>query len=176
MTFLITIFLLTNLCSAPYSSEFVARYGERAGNNDHVYLVIPRENDYVFVENIMFRTFEYPVHSQQFDSYQNFLYYVLNDKSIVLYKQWKPQGIRDYSQLDKNRQDRLIKKYLYCDEENRFRFKRRLPHRKIYGLIKLMFDRGYYVGRMDYQAYWFFYECLAPNLEGIPSEDIVVLE
>ena len=174
--FLITIFLLTNLCSAPYSSEFVARYGEMAGNNDHVYLVIPRENDYVFVENIMFRTFEYPVHSQQFESYQNFLYYVLNDKSFVLYKQWKPQGIHDYTQLDKNRQDRLIKKHLYCDEEKRFRFKRRLPHRKIYGLIKLMFDRGYYVGRMDYQAYWFFYECLTPNLEGIPSEDIVVLE
>ena len=94
----------------------------------------------------------------------------------VLYEQWKPQRIRDYSQLDKKRQDKLLNNYLYCDEENRYRFKRRLPYRKLYGIIKLMFDRGYFVGKMDYQAYWFFYECLAPNLEGIPSEDIVVLE
>ena len=170
MSFLVTFIFLMKLCPASYSSEFVARYGESTDNNDYVYLVIPRENGFVFVENSMFRLFEYSVHSQQFESYQDFLYQVLNDKSYVLYEQWKPQRIRDYSQLDKKRQDKLLNNYLYCDEENRYRFKRRLPDRKLYGIIKLMFDRGYFVGKMDYQAYWFFYDCLAPKMEGIPPE------
>ena len=50
MSFLVTFIFLMKLCPASYSSEFVARYGESTDNNDYVYLVIPRENGFVFVE------------------------------------------------------------------------------------------------------------------------------
>lgn len=100
----------------------------------------------------------------------------MNNKSFILYFNWKVSTIRNYGKRTKRGQEALLKKYLYCDDSGRFRFKRNVSTRKRLGIMKIMFDKGYYVNKMDYQAYWFFYSTLSPNLEKIPPEDKVVLE
>ena len=57
-----------------------------------------------------------------------------------------------------------LKKYLLWDESYlEFRFKQRLKTEKEMGIVKMMFDNGYYVLWDDYSAEYLFLRCCCPS-------------
>ena len=168
MVSIIVLLLLLPLHST-YSEDFVARYSDNYANNDNTFLVIQRDKGCIIVENIMFRQFEYPLHVDRYNSYHSFLMDVLNDTSVVLHYKWEEIRIKPYLCRTQRQRERIMAKYLFRDSNNRIMFNKNLSKKKEYGIIKLMFDYGYFIGRTDYSALWLFYDSLAPSIEPIPE-------
>lgn len=168
------IFLLLLLAQPyTYSDGFVARYSENgAYNNGNAYLVIQRNKGCIIVENTMFRQFEYPLHSDYYNTYHSFLCEVLNNPSIPLFYNWEEISISPCFKRAPKRIERFMNKYMFRDSNDRIRFKKKLSNRREYGLMKALFDYGYFIGRTDYSAFWFFYESLSPSVKPVPPPPI----
>lgn len=162
---LIAIIMALNVCAESYSSEFVTNYSNVYLNNDDTYLVIPRENGYVLVKNIYFKVFEYPLHKEQFASYHDFLCAVLNDKTIeLIYHKWNEIRIKPLSFKSEEEKEHWLNRRLQNDD-GRLKFSQHINNRVKYRILKLMFDSGYYVGKMEYDSYWYFYKELSHRMD-----------
>ena len=168
--------LVSILCTQFYSYSFVGKYAsDTEGDNSEVYLVIPKgAESFIFVKNEIFRQLEFREQNDKYDLYSDFLFNVMNNPDFTLLENWHSIRVTSFYKMPIRKQNRILKNSLYIDDNNHIRFKKNYSTRKKFGIIKLMFDRGYFVGKMDYQAYWFFYDTLAPKIDPPPSDSLTL--
>lgn len=160
--FLEIIIVLTSLFSCS-SASIVDLYScEKCDYGDEAILVFPYGKMYCFVANDIVRQIIYPKFQIDYPNYESFLKELLRGKLCV--ETGTISRIERYDLAPPFIVDRVIKKYLLWDESYlEFRFKQRLKTEKEMGIVKMMFDNGYYVLWDDYSAEYLFLRCCCPS-------------
>lgn len=142
-------------CSS-YSVPFVELYScEDCYHVNEAILVFPSGKKYCFVANDIVRQIIYPKYRIDYPNYELFLKELFRGKLCV--EAGTISRIERYDLAPPFIVNRIIKKYLLWDESYlEFRFKQRLKKEKEMGIVKMMFDNGYYVLWDDFSAEYLF--------------------
>ncbi len=154
---LLIVFDILLSCS-PYSEQFAERYSQDIDSikNDAI-IVYPQGGEFCFVENDIIRQFFYPGFRAEYKDYGLFLLDLLRGRICIPY-----DGEKEIARFDKApscTRRFLRKKYLVYDSSRHFYiFKNGIQEKEMYGIIKMMFDSGYYVFFSDFDAEYTFCE------------------
>lgn len=150
------IVLSLSLSCSSYSASFVDLYScKDCDYVNEAILVFPSGKMYCFVANDIVRQIIYPKYRIDYQNYELFLKELFRGKLCV--EAGTISSIERYDLAPPFIVDRIIKKYLLWDESYlEFRFKQRLRIEKELGIVKMMFDNGYYVLWDDYSAEYLF--------------------
>ena len=139
-----------------YSDEFIEKYlhyGWDEGGS--AIIVYPQDEGFCFFENDVIRQILYPQYGANYLDYQSFLRDLLNGKVEV--KRDAQTKITRFDKVSRKKKQALINGYLSYDESVKvYEFKKRLNKADELGIVKMMFDMGYYVHWNDYAAEFFF--------------------
>ena len=150
------IVLSSLLSCSSYSASLVDLYScEECDYVNEAILVFPSGKKYCFVANDIVRQIIYPEYRIDYPNYELFLKELLRGKLCI--ETGTISRIERYDLAPPFIVDRIIKKYLLWDESYlEFMFKQRLKKEKEMGIVKMMFDNGYYVLWDDYGAEYLF--------------------
>lgn len=152
---LLIVFFILLSCS-PYSKHFAERYSQDIDSiiNDAI-IVYPKGGDFCFVENDIIRQFFYPDFRDEYEDYGLFLLNLLRGRIEIPY-----DGEKEIVRFDKTpscARRFLRNRYLEYDSSGHFFiFKKGIQEKEMYGIIKMMFDSGYYVFISDFDAEYLF--------------------
>jgi hypothetical protein len=139
-----------------YSDEFIEKYlhyGWDEGGS--AIIVYPQDEGFCFFENDVIRQILYPQYGANYLDYQSFLRDLLNGKVGV--KRDAQTKITRFDKVSRKKKQALINEYLSYDESVKvYEFKKRLNKADELGIVKMMFDMGYYVHWNDYAAEFVF--------------------
>ena len=155
---LAALFLATS-CST-YSEQFVQNYitDDWEDVRNESILVFPQKNGYCFEQNSIIRQIEYSDYSKLYHDYSSFLLNLLNGNVDLGYE--NPEKIYRFDRLPNLTKPFFMNKYLKkigdSNEYSIYGFKQTITKEKELGIVKMMFDSGYYVLRSDYSAEYLF--------------------
>lgn len=139
-----------------YSDEFIEKYLHYGWDEGvSAIIVYPKDDGFCFFENDVIRQIFYPQYGTNYPNYQSFLRDLLNGKVDV--KRDAQTKITRFDKASRKRKQALIDEYLNYDESVKvYEFKKRLNKADELGIVKMMFDMGYYVHWNDYAAEYLF--------------------
>ena len=142
---------LFSSCSR-YSEKFVEKYlNYEDYKGGTAIIVYPKDDGFCFVHNDEIRQILYPKYGPNYPDYQSFLKDLLNGKVDVKFD--GQTRITRFDKLSRAKKQALIDEYLNYDESVQvYEFKKRLNKVDELGIVKMMFDMGYYVYWNDYAA------------------------
>lgn len=148
---LLILFTLCHPLPNKYNNDFISPY--LVDNLDAV-IIYPCSRGYAYTENIVLRQVVFTNHPQ-YNSYHDFLSDLLNEKIFIYRSGTKIKHFDRYPYIAKKL---IVKYYLKQSEENKqdFVFKRVLDENKKLGIMKLMFDSGYFITVDDYSGTVYF--------------------
>ena len=144
-------------CS-PYSEQFAERYSKRINSitNDAI-IVFPQGNKYCFLENDIIRQIYYPAFCAEYMDYGQFLLDLLRGRIDIPY-----DGGEEIVRFDKTpsfARRILRRKFLEYDSlRHHYVLKKGIREKEMYGIVKMMFDSGYFVFFSDFDAVYLFYK------------------
>ena len=142
---------LFSSCSR-YSEKFVEKYlNYEDYKGGTAIIVYPKDDGFCFVPNDEIRQIFYPKFDTDYPDYQSFLLDLLNGKVDVKFD--GQTRITRFDKLSRAKKQALIDEYLNYDESVQvYEFKKRLNKVDELGIVKMMFDMGYYVYWNDHAA------------------------
>ena len=142
---------LFSSCSR-YSEKFVEKYlNYEDYKGGTAIIVYPKDDGFCFFENDVIRQIFYPQYGTNYPDYQSFLRDLLNGKVDV--KRDAQTKITRFDKASSKKKQALIDEYLNYDESVKvYEFKKRLNKADELGIVKMMFDMGYYVYWNDHAA------------------------
>ena len=149
------LFIIVTLCHFflpnKYNDDFISPY--LVDNLDAV-IIYPCSRGYAYTENIVLRQVVFTNHPQ-YTSYHDFLSDLLNEKIVIYRSGIKMKHFDRYPYIAKQL---IVKYYLKRSEENKqdFVFRRVLDDKKKLGVMKVMFDSGYFISVDDYSGTVYF--------------------
>lgn len=146
---------LFSSCSR-YSEKFVEKYlNYEDYKGGTAIIVYPKDDGFCFVHNDEIRQILYPKYGPNYPDYQSFLKDLLNGKVDVKFD--GQTRITRFDKLSRAKKQALIDEYLNYDESVQvYEFKKRLNKVDELGIVKMMFDMGYYVYWNDHAAEYLF--------------------
>ena len=152
---------LFSSCSR-YSEKFVEKYlNYEDYKGGTAIIVYPKDDGFCFVHNDEIRQIFYPKYGTNYPDYQSFLLALLNGKVDVKYDAQK--RITRFDKVSRAKRQALIDEYLSpfltADSLKVYEFKKRCNEEDELGIVKMMFDLGYYVHWNDHAAEYAFVEC-----------------
>ena len=157
ITPLLIVLSLLLSCS-PYSEQFANRYSKRIDSitNDAI-IVFPQGNKYCFLENDIIRQIYYPAFCAEYMDYGQFLLDLLRGRIDIPY-----DGGEEIVRFDKTPSFARIflrRRFLEYDSlGHHYVFKKGIQEEEVYGIVKMMFDSGYFVFFSDFDAVYLFYK------------------
>ena len=151
---------LFSSCSR-YSEKFVEKYlNYEDYKGGTAIIVYPKDDGFCFVHNDEIRQILYPKYGPNYPDYQSFLKDLLNGKVDVKFD--GQTRITRFDKLSRAKKQALIDEYLspFLTEGGLkvYEFKKRSALEDELGIVKLMFDLGYYVHWNDHAAEYAFVE------------------
>ena len=142
---------LFSSCSR-YSEKFVEKYlNYEDYKGGTAIIVYPKDDGFCFFENDVIRQIFYPQYGTNYPDYQSFLRDLLNGKVDV--KRDAQTKITRFDKASRKKKQALIDEYLNYDESVKvYEFKKRINKADELGIVKMMFDMGYYVYWNDHAA------------------------
>ena len=144
-----------------YTAKFTEKYLDyKSDLGGTAIIVYPKDDGFCFVHNDEIRQILYPKYGTNYLDYQSFLLDLLNGKVDV--KLDGQTRITLFDKLSRAKKQALIDEYLspFLTEEGLkvYEFKKRSDLEDELGIVKLMFDLGYYVHWNDHAAEYAFVE------------------
>ena len=151
---------LFSSCSR-YSEKFVEKYlNYEDYKGGTAIIVYPKDDGFCFVHNDEIRQILYPKYAPNYPDYQSFLKDLLNGKVDV---KLDASRITRFDKVSRAKRQALIDEYLSpfltADSLKVYEFKKRCNEEDELGIVKMMFDLGYYVHWNDHAAEYAFVEC-----------------
>lgn len=151
---------LFSSCSR-YSEQFVEKYlNYEDYKGGTAIIVYPKDDGFCFVHNDEIRQILYPKYGPNYPDYQSFLKDLLNGKVDV---KLDASRITRFDKVSRAKRQALIDEYLSpfltADSLKVYEFKKRCNEEDELGIVKMMFDLGYYVHWNDHAAEYAFVEC-----------------
>ena len=142
---------LFSSCSR-YSEKFVEKYlNYEDYKGGTAIIVYPKDDGFCFFENDVIRQIFYPQYGTNYPDYQSFLRDLLNGKVDV--KRDAQTKITRFDKVSRKKKQALIEEYLNFDDSiKKYEFKKRSNLADELGIVKMMFDMGYYVYWNDHAA------------------------
>ena len=139
-----------------YSDEFIEKYLHYGWDEGGTAIIVYHKDDgFCFVHNDEIRQIFYPKYGTDYPDYQSFLLDLLNEKVDVNYD--AQTKITRFDKASRKKKQALIDEYLNYDESVKvYEFKKRLSKADELGIVKMMFDMGYYVYWNDHAAEYLF--------------------
>lgn len=147
---------------AHYTAKFTEKYLDyKSDLGGTAIIVYPKDDGFCFVPNDEIRQIFYPKYGTNYPDYQSFLLALLNGKVDVKYDAQK--RITRFDKVSRAKRQALIDEYLSpfqtADSLKVYEFKKRCNEEDELGIVKMMFDLGYYVHWNDHAAEYAFVEC-----------------
>ena len=141
---------LFSSCSR-YSEKFVEKYLNYENYKGGTAIIVyPKDDGFCFVHNDEIRQILYPKYGPNYPDYQSFLKDLLNGKVDV---KLDASRITRFDKVSNNKKQALIEEYLNFDDSiKKYEFKKRSNLADELGIVKMMFDMGYYVYWNDHAA------------------------
>ena len=151
---------LFSSCSR-YSEKFVEKYlNYEDYKGGTAIIAYPKDDGFCFVHNDEIRQILYPKYGPNYPDYQSFLKDLLNGKVDV---KLDASRITRFDKVSRAKRQALIDEYLSpfltADSLKVYEFKKRCNEEDELGIVKMMFDLGYYVHWNDHAAEYAFVEC-----------------
>lgn len=134
-----------------YTAKFTEKYLDyKSDLGGTAIIVYPKDDGFCFVQNNEIRQILYPKYGPNYPDYQSFLKDLLNGKVDV---KLDASRITRFDKVSNNKKQALIEEYLNFDDSiKKYEFKKRSNLADELGIVKMMFDMGYYVYWNDHAA------------------------
>ena len=144
-----------------YTAKFTEKYLDYKSDLGGTAIIVnPKDDGFCFVHNDEIRQILYPKYGTNYPDYQSFLLDLLNGKVDVKFD--GQTRITRFDKVSSAKKKALIDEYLspFLTEGGLkvYEFKKRSALEDKLGIVKLMFDLGYYVHWNDHAAEYAFVE------------------
>ena len=144
-----------------YTAEFTEKYLDyKSDLGGTAIIVYPKDDGFCFVHNDEIRQIFYPKFGTDYPDYQSFLLNLLNGKVDVKFD--GQTRITRFDKASSAKKTALIEEYLSQSLTEGglkvYEFKKRSNLEDELGIVKMMFDLGYYVHWNDHAAEYAFVE------------------
>ena len=146
---------------AHYTAKFTEKYLDyKSDLGGTAIIVYPKDDGFCFVPNDEIRQIFYPKYGTNYPDYQSFLLALLNGKVDVKFD--GQTRITRFNKASSAKKTALIEEYLSLSLTEGglkvYEFKKRSNLEDELGIVKMMFDLGYYVHWNDHAAEYAFVE------------------